>query len=104
MQHDVVTRPWSKLGADLCEVNNRTLLVLCDYYCNFIDVGRLNTVTSRNVIREMKETFAQYGIPDIVVTRNGPQFSSAEFAVSANTLMFTPRPTIHSQIERRKMQ
>ena len=56
---------------------------------NFIEVARLNTVTSRRVIREMKATFARYGITDIVVTDNGHQFPSAEFAVFAKTWMFT---------------
>ena len=32
--------------------------------------------------------FARYGIPDVLVTGNGPQFSSAEFAVFAKTWMF----------------
>ena len=33
--------------------------------------------------------FARYGIPDIVVTDNGPQFTSAELSVFAKTWMFT---------------
>ena len=89
MQHDFVARPWSKIGADLCELNNRTLLVICDYYSNYIEVARLNSVTSRSVIKEMKEVFARYGIPDILVTDNGPQFSSAEFSAFAKTWMFS---------------
>ena len=62
---------------DLCEGDNRTLLVISDYYSNFIEVARLKTVTSHNVIKEMKAVFARYGIPDILVTDNGPQFASA---------------------------
>lgn len=50
--------------------------------------NRRKTVTSRNVIKEMKAVFAKYGIPDVLVTDNGPQFASAEFAVFAKTLMF----------------
>ena len=88
VQHEVVARPWSKVAADLCELDNRTLLVITDYYSNFIEVARLNTATSRNVIREMKAVFARYGIPDVLVTDNGPQFASAEFAVFAKTWMF----------------
>lgn len=36
----------------------------------------------------MKAVFARYGIPDVLVTDNGPQFASAEFAVFAKTWMF----------------
>lgn len=45
-------------------------------------------VTSRSVIKEMKEVFARYGIPDVLVTDNGTQFASAEFAVFAETWSF----------------
>ena len=85
LQHEVVARYWSKVAADLCELDNRTLLVISDYYSNFIEVARLNTTTSRNNIKEMKAVFSRYGIPDVLVTDNGPQFASAEFAVFAKT-------------------
>ena len=77
-----------QIGADLCEFNSCTLIIICDYYRNYIEVSRLNTVTSRSVITELKAIFSQYGIPDILVTDNGPQFVSAEFAVFENTWMF----------------
>ena len=37
-QHDFVARPWSKIGADLCQIDGRALLVVCDYFSNFIEV------------------------------------------------------------------
>ena len=80
-QHDFVARPWSKIGADLCQIDGRTLLVVCDYYSNFIEVARLNTVTTRSVLRELLPMFARFGLPDVLVSDNGPQFASAEFAV-----------------------
>ena len=86
--HEMVARPWSKVAADLCERDGRTLLVITDYYSNFIEVARINTVTSRSVIKEIKEVFARYGIPDVLVTDNGTQFASAEFAVFAETWSF----------------
>ena len=55
--------------------------MICDYYSNFIEVARLQTVTTRRVVRELRPIFARYGLPDVLVTDNGPQFASAEFAV-----------------------
>ena len=72
LQHEVVARPWSEVAADICELDNCTLLVISDYYSNYIEVSRLNTATSRNVIDEMKALFARYGILDVPVTDNGP--------------------------------
>ena len=85
LQHEVVPRPWAKVAADLCEVDFRVLLVISDYYSNFIEVARLKNVKPRNVIEEMTAVFTPYVIPDVLVTDNGPQFASAEFSVFANT-------------------
>ncbi|XP_015778582.1 PREDICTED: uncharacterized protein LOC107356488 [Acropora digitifera] len=88
LQHEVIARHWAKVAADLCELDNRSLLVITDYYSNFIEVARLNSVTFRSVIKEMKAVFARYGIPDVLVTDNGPQFAAAEFAVFEKSWMF----------------
>ena len=76
------------VSADLCEFDNRTPLVVSDYYSNYISVARLCTVTSRAVIKELKEIFVRFDIPDALITDNGPQFSSAEFKVFSKTWMF----------------
>ena len=52
-------------------------------YSNFSEVDRINSVTFRSVIKEMKAVFARYGIPDVIVTDNGSQF-----AVFAKSWMF----------------
>ena len=41
----------------------------------------MNTVTTRSVLRELLLMFVRFGLPDVLVTDNGPQFASAEFAV-----------------------
>ena len=87
-QHDFIARPWSKVGADLCVIDSRELLVVCDYYSNYIEVSRLTRATSSSVIRVLKEIFARYGVPDTLVTDSGTQFASAEFAVFARTWSF----------------
>ena len=91
------------MGADLCELNGRTLLVIVDYYSNFIEVAQVTSTTTRSIVKELKARFAHYGVPDVLVTDNGPQFISAEFAVFARTWDFehitslnhtTPNPTV----------
>ena len=78
---ELMSVAWSKIGADLCQIDGRTLLVVCDYFSNFIEVARMITVTTRSVLRELLPMFARFGMPDVIVTDNGPQFASAEFAV-----------------------
>ena len=54
---------------------------MCDYFSNFIEVARMNTVATRSVLRALLPMFAKFVLPDVLVTDNGPQFASAEFAV-----------------------
>ena len=79
-QHEFVARPWSKVGADLCDLHGRTLLVVCDYYSNFIEVENISKSTTHGVSKALKTMFSRYGVPNELVTDNGPQFASAEFA------------------------
>ena len=88
MQHDFEGRPWHKIGADLCELHGRTLLVVCDYYSNFIEVERIHKTTTSGVTKALKAMFARYGSPSVLVSDNGPQFGSTEFATFAKTWRF----------------
>ena len=74
--------------ADLCKFDNRTLLVVSDDYNNYVEFARLHTVTFRAIIKELKEKFARFGIPNALKTDNGPQFASTEVSVFAKTWMF----------------
>ncbi|KAL6460946.1 hypothetical protein MHYP_G00309120 [Metynnis hypsauchen] len=77
--HEVQTRPWAKVGADLFVFENKDYLETVDYYSNFWEVDYLQDTTSSMVIRKLKAHFARYGIPDVVCSDNGPQYTSQEF-------------------------
>ena len=80
-QHEVIARPSAKLTADLCELHGRTLLVVTDYFSNYIQMTRLSATSTQAVVRELTTMFARFGISEILVTDNGPQFSSNDFQV-----------------------
>ena len=50
-----------------------------DYYSNFIEVERLNSLMSHNVIRALSSLFSRHSIPDVLLSDNGPQLFSAYF-------------------------
>lgn len=50
LSHELVARPWSKVAADLCELDGTMLLVIAHYYSKFIEATCLNSMTSRSVI------------------------------------------------------
>ena len=54
--------------------------MVSDYYSNFIEVEHLNNATTSTVSKALKSMFARYGVPDVLISDNGPQFASEEFA------------------------
>ena len=79
LAHEVPPRPWAKVGADLFKFKGRDYLIVTDYYSNFWEIDRLQATTSDDVIRKMKQHFSRYGIPEVLISDNGTQFTSREF-------------------------
>ena len=77
--HKLPDRPWNRVAADQFKLHSQDYIVLVDFYSDFIEVKKLEENTSSSVVEFLKEQFSRYGIPDSLVTDNGPQFSSQEF-------------------------
>ena len=89
IQHEVPDRPWQKIACDLFTLGGKDYLLTVDYYSKWVEIGFLRDSTvSSEVITQLKSTFARYGIPDEVVSDNGPQFSSRKFKQFAESWEF----------------
>lgn len=62
--------------------------MVVDYFSRYPELALLSSTSSSAVIVQMKSVFARHGIPEMVVTDNGPQFVSAEFAAFAASYGF----------------
>ena len=89
--HDIAYRPWAKVGTDLFSWHNKDYLVTVDYYSNFLEVDYLPDTKSSTVIRKLKAHFARQGIPDVLVSDNGPQYASHEFKTFSQKWEFEHR-------------
>ena len=69
-----------KVGTDFFHLHGHSYILVVDYTTKFFDLNRLPNAESSTVIANLKSIFAKYGIPQIVVSDNGPEFSSNEFA------------------------
>ena len=63
----------------MASLNGATYIIASDYFSRYLEVIKLTTTTSSSVISALKSLFAKYGIPEEVVSDNGPQYASAEF-------------------------
>ena len=81
--------PFQRVATDLFELDSSPYLLVVDYYSRWIEVARLASTTSAGVINHLKSIFAKYGIPEVVVSDNGPQYSSTAFSQFAHDYNFT---------------
>ena len=88
MSHEVPSRPWVKVGTDLFTFKNQIYMVTVDYYSNFIEMDRVRNSSSRTVIKVLKMHFSRHGIPEVLISDNGPQYSSQEFSLFAQQWEF----------------
>ncbi|XP_034075852.1 uncharacterized protein K02A2.6-like [Gymnodraco acuticeps] len=72
-------RPWQKLGADLFMLGSKSYLLVVDYASRYVEMALLTPTKSTDVIHHLKSIFARHGIPETLVTDNGPQFSGRAF-------------------------
>lgn len=106
ISHDIPNRPWCKIGVDIFHLANQSFVIVIDYYSKYIEVSKLCSLKSESVISELKTIFRRHGIPEIVMSDNGPEFASNQFKEFALKWMFhhvTSSPTYaqsNGQIER----
>jgi len=99
-------RAWERIGSDLFQLDGKTFIIVVDYYSRWIEVRPLNPTTSQAAINALKSIMAHHGIPDVIVSDNGPQYASAEFKEFAKSYGFThvtssPRyPQSNGEVER----
>ena len=80
--------PWQKVGTDLFEWKKNIYLLIVDYYSHFIEISQLNRTTAEDVILHTKSIYARHGIPEVVVSNNGPQYSAEVYARFAREYQF----------------
>lgn len=68
-------RPWSKIASDIF-VYQQNLYLHIDYYSNWPMIKNLSSLQTINCL---KNVFSKNGIPDELVSDNGPPYAIKEF-------------------------
>nr|XP_055061179.1 uncharacterized protein K02A2.6-like [Misgurnus anguillicaudatus] len=91
------TGPWERIHLDFAEDHQQMLLVVMDAHARWPEIFPMQSTTSAKTIEVLRNLFASYGLPQEVVTDNGPQFTSREFDefLLLNGVKHTKSPAYH---------
>ena len=99
--------PWQRLHVDFAgPFLGHSYLIVVDAYSKWPEVVPMNTTTSRCTIKILMQLIATHGLPERIVTDNGPQFTSEEFKNFLNsngihhTLSAPYHPSTNGEAER----
>ena len=105
--YEVPELPWQRIAADLFQLGKDHYLLVIDYFSKYVELARLeDSTSSHEVIVHLKSIMARHGIPEELVSDNGPQFTSNRFAAFAKQWEFShntssPKfPSSNGQAER----
>ena len=72
--------PWRRVPIDFAgPVEGRMFLIVVDAYSKWPEVLEMPNTTTQTTVDQLRSVFARWGIPQQVVSDNGPQFVSQEF-------------------------
>ena len=74
-------RPWQRVHVDFAgPINGKMFILLVDAHSKWPEVFEMPNTTSQKTIEILRQVFSAYGLPEQLVSDNGPQFISREFA------------------------
>ena len=77
---ELPAQPWSRLHLDFAApYMGHMFLVLMDAHSKWLDVHKMSNISSSRTIERLRMMFATHGLPQKIVTDNGPSFTSDEF-------------------------
>ena len=74
-------RPWARVHLDFAgPFQGRNFLIAVDAHSKWPEVVEMMTTTATQTVTVLRRMFAANGLPEHLVSDNGPQFTSEEFA------------------------
>ena len=99
-------RVWERVHLDFAEKGGQQFLLVVDGHSKWLEVFLMMDVKTARTVEALRSLFARFGVPEVVVTDNGPTFTSSEFSdfLKKNGVKHKRTPPYHSasngQVER----
>ncbi|XP_060543768.1 uncharacterized protein K02A2.6-like isoform X2 [Pantherophis guttatus] len=74
---EMPSSPWARIHIDFAgPMQGHYLLIVVDAFSKWLEVIPMASTTSEATIRALRRLFATHGLPDVLVSDNGPQLTS----------------------------
>ena len=75
------SQPWARVHLDFAgPFIGKKFLIAVDAFSKWPEIIEMTSTTTANTIRVLREIFTRYGLPEQLVSDNGPQFVSSKFS------------------------
>ena len=93
--------PWERIAMDYFYMNGRLYILICDYFSKFPFLFQVKTTSFANLKDHLEELFSVEGIPDEIMSENGPPLMAKNSVLILQVLVLdTPH---HHQTTHRVM-
>ena len=92
------TRPMEILVMDLVDFRGKHALVTVDYFSGFLTYDTLESETTETVTKVLNNIFRKFGLPEKIISDNGPCFRSNNFRRFCDLVLGTSHPA-HTTIK-----
>ncbi|GFY16225.1 uncharacterized protein K02A2.6 [Trichonephila clavipes] len=74
------SRPWERIHVDFAgPIFEHTFFLIVDAHSKWLEVYPMKVTTTKKTIECLRDSFARFGLPRVLVSDNGSQFTSYEF-------------------------
>ena len=76
------SKPWIRIHVDFAgPFQKKMFMLVVDSHSKWPEIIEMPSTTSSKTIEELRKLFSAYGLPEQIVTDNGPQFIAEEFTL-----------------------
>jgi len=73
-------KPWQRLHVDFATFSGKHYLIVVDAHSKWPEViGPMSTTTAESTTNALRSIFSRFGLPEQIVSDNGPPFQSSEY-------------------------
>ena len=92
---EVPTKPWVKIATDIFMFYNHNYLLVVNYISHFPIIHQLTSMTAKVVTEHLNVIFSEFGVPDVLVSDNGPCYIGEYFKAAMSKRGITHITTSH---------